>query len=346
MQVDRAMEAVGMDKGAEELRAWIEANLESSMRPSVDMICRKLLELGLTRAEAEHKAQAAQRRTSTLQGAVNFAINGSIQEGESVRREDMITGEVLTAREMFICECDCKHMLSYETFFCKILADVRDRCVPACPLNAIPNGCKYVLTQKETEDIISNVMRNEELRASLVDDATFALLELAPDEMLANGQRGWKSQLVSRIYMDKIKSDGSFVECPLEGCGWFAEAPIISPRAANPNVEVVCAKCGMRFCSGCRRLYHYTTPCDHMLTFARQWAEWLEEGRPRALERLAMMDERFSAALREFNSRREQHAADMRNRKEQYEQMLADERWKEQNCKRCPHCRFVVNKLR
>jgi hypothetical protein len=52
----------------------------------------------------------------------------------------VVTGEVLLARDMFICECNCQHMLSYETFFCKILADVRDRCVPACPLNAIPNG--------------------------------------------------------------------------------------------------------------------------------------------------------------------------------------------------------------
>ena len=52
----------------------------------------------------------------------------------------MVTGEVLLARDMFICECNCQHMLSYETFFLKIMSDVRDRCVPACPLNAIPNG--------------------------------------------------------------------------------------------------------------------------------------------------------------------------------------------------------------
>ena len=35
----------------------------------------------------------------------------------------------------------------------------------------------------------------------------------------------------------------------------------------------------------------------------------------------------------------------MCNRKKQYAQMLADEEWKEKNCKRCPRCSFVVNKL-
>lgn len=56
------------------------------------------------------------------------------------KKEDEVTGEYLLAQDMFICECNRHHMLSYETFFRKILSDVRDRCVPACPLNAIPNG--------------------------------------------------------------------------------------------------------------------------------------------------------------------------------------------------------------
>ena len=334
---------------AEAVSAWIEGNLEASMRPSINMIRRKLIEFGLGVEEATRKAHIAHTRTSTLEAAVNYAIYGSVEEGgaATVQREDVITGDLVPAREMYICDCDCQHMLSYVTFFCKIVSDVRDRCVPACPLNAIPNGCQYLLTQKEAEDVIDAVMQNAALRAEVVDDSNMALLDLLPDQMLVNGSRGWRSQLVSTIYMNRVKTQGGFVECPSEGCGWFVEPParVAGGQGVQDMVEIVCAKCRRRFCSKCRRVFHQQVPCDEMLTHARQWAEWLEDGRPRALERMANDDERFRAALNAFNDARAQHEADMRNRQAQQEQMLADERWKESNCRRCPHCNFVINKL-
>lgn len=173
-----------------------------------------------------------------------------------------------------------------------------------------------------------------------------SLLELSPDQMLVNGSRGWRSQLVSRLYMNKAKIDGGFIECPSEGCGWFVDArpPPFAAQALS-SLEIVCDKCKMRFCGSCRRPFHNAVPCDEMLTYARQWSEWLEDGRPRALQRMAMEDEHFRAALDAFNAGREQHEADMQNRRVQHNQMLADERWKEQNCRRCPHCNFVINKL-
>lgn len=311
-----------------------------SNRPSIQMIHSKLLELGLEPAVAARKAEVAHRQTSTLAAAINHAV----LQCEDVQKEDMITGELVSTRDMFICECDCRHMLTYESFFRKILSDMRDRCVPACPLNGIPSGCKYVLTQKETEDVVSAVMQNDAWRAELVDDATLALLELQPDQMLVNGQRGWKSQLVSRIYMEKIITEGGFIECPQEGCGWFVEAHQARRFDANTQ-EIVCQKCGFRFCAECKKMSHLNTPCEQMLSYARQWDEWLETGRPRALEKMAQVDQQFGAALQAHNAMKEQHEADMRNRKTQYEQMLADEKWKEKNCKRCPHCQFVVNKL-
>jgi hypothetical protein len=314
-------------------------------RPSAEMIRSKLVELGLEPAVAARKAEAAHRCTSTMAAAINHAV----LQREEVQKEDMITGELVSTKDMFICECDCSHMLTYESFFRKILSDVRDRCVPACPLNAVPsathpNGCKYVLTQKEVEDVIAAVVQNDTWRTELVDDATFALLELQPDQMLVNGQKGWKSDLVSRIYLQRLKTEGGYLECPQEGCGWFVEAQQ-ARRSGEKDMEVVCEKCSFRFCADCKKVSHSNTPCEQMLTYARQWDEWLGTGRPLALARMAQVDAKFSAALQAHNAKKEQHEADMRNREAQYAQMLADEKWKEQNCKRCPHCSFVVNKL-
>ena len=49
------------------------------------------------------------------------------------------------------------------------------------------NGCQYLLTQKEAEDVIDAVMQNAALRAEVVDDSNMALLDLLPDQMLVNG---------------------------------------------------------------------------------------------------------------------------------------------------------------
>ena len=69
----------------------------------------------------------------------------------------------------------------------------------------------------------------------------------AQNQMLANGKKGWKSQLVSRIYMNKVKNEGGFIECPAEDCGWFVEAgPALF--GAVSTLEIVCAKCNLRFC--------------------------------------------------------------------------------------------------
>ena len=170
-------------------------------------------------------------------------------------------------------------MLGYQSFFEKIMSDVRERRVPACPLNNIPGGCNYVLTQKETEDVISAVMRSDELRAECVTEDRFKVLELQAGQMLVNGQRGWQSQLVSRLYMHKAKVDGGFTECPKQDCGWFVEA--MDTRL------IICNKCNFRFCAACKREFHYSGACDEIVSFARNWTLWLEEGRPQVLTHMA-----------------------------------------------------------
>ena len=143
--------------------------------------------------------------------------------------------------------------------------------------------------------------------------------------MLVNGQRGWKSELVSRLYMHKAKVDGGFTECPKQDCGWFVEA--MDTRL------IICNKCNFRFCAACKREFHYSGACDEIVSFARNWTLWLEEGRPQVLTHMASSNVKFQAALEAFRRQKEKHTADMQNRKQQYAQMMADEQWKEANCR-------------
>ena len=299
VQVENAIQAVGGAGGegggdaepdADAIRKWIEGNLAASMRPSVNMIRTKLLELGLAPDEAQSKAETCHRSTSTLKAAINLAIYGSLEEGGAVQRQDIITGQVLSASDMFICECAKQHMLSYETFFTQIVADVRGGRVPACPLSAAEgeNRCNYTMTQKETEDVIAAVMRSETLRQKLVSkEATSALLELVPDQVLVNGQHGWRSKLVSRLYLQRLKTEEGFIACPREGCGWFGErrgakaeggasegqelprqAPdgrALSESHARHMVQhrFRCKACSDNFCAGCKAVpYHAGFTCE------------------------------------------------------------------------------------
>lgn len=303
VQVENAVQAVGCAAGegggegepdADEIRKWIEGNLAASMRPSVNMIRTKLLELGLAPEEAASKAETCHRSTSTLKAAINLAIYGSLEEGGTVQRQDLITGEVMSARDMFICECAKQHMFSYETFFTQIITDVRGGRVPACPLSAAEgeNSCNYTMTQKETEDVIAAVMRSKTLRQALVsEESTSELLELVPDEMLVNGQHGWRSQLISRLYLQRLRTEEGFIACPREGCGWFGErrgakaegeesegqemprqAPDgrpLSERHARHMVQhrFRCNSCSHNFCSGCKVVpYHSGFTCQEFVT--------------------------------------------------------------------------------
>ena len=78
------------------------------------------------------------------------------------------------------------------------------------------------------------------------------------------------------MYWQKVKADEGYVECPQDGCDWCGAPYDAADEFDFATREVRCAKCGFVFCASCRREHHYATPCDQVMSYARQWREWLD----------------------------------------------------------------------
>ena len=56
-------------------------------------------------------------------------------------------------------------------------------------------------------------------------------------------------------------------------------------------------------------------------------------------------DDAFAAALQDYDGRRQAHDTAFDEAMARRRELEGDEQWKQQNCRRCPHCRQVINRL-
>uniref|UniRef100_A0A0G4HPU3 RBR-type E3 ubiquitin transferase n=1 Tax=Chromera velia CCMP2878 TaxID=1169474 RepID=A0A0G4HPU3_9ALVE len=115
----------------------------------------------------------------------------------------------------------------------------------------------------------------------------------------------------------------SLLSCPREGCRFCFE-PIVE-EGRQGGALFICPQCKFRFCGSCRREFHLGS-CVEARQWHHRWQIWVG-GRGRE-------GSHDSAA-----------AANRRSAREVVRQYVKDERWKEANCRVCPHCSRVVNRL-
>lgn len=98
-------------------------------------------------------------------------------------------------------------------------------------------------------------------------------------------------------FLRKGKIDMGCIECPNGRCGYWVE-----PCDSGVRQKVDCPKCLNSFCSLCKRTYHYRCECDQVMTIAKQWLEWQQNGRGPYLEQMAREDASYQGALDVSNS--------------------------------------------
>jgi hypothetical protein len=125
---------------------------------------------------------------------------------------------------------------------------------------------------------------------------------------------------------------GGLVACPGTDCGNF----LLLGDDVAAKVECVCDQdggCGARFCSLCREPYHrHGTTCEEARQIKANWLNWVATGRVAYAVQLGQDAAGVNAAA-------QQEAAS------RIANMQADEAWKAANCRLCPSCGRVVNKL-
>ncbi|CAE7197438.1 hsdl2 [Symbiodinium natans] len=120
---------------------------------------------------------------------------------------------------------------------------------------------------------------------------------------------------------------GDVVHCPNPCC-----ASIISVEPGSGRQRVACCD-WPAWCTTCRQPYHYAVDCCDVQALRDQWLQWVSHGRS-VYNQTKAQHEEFERQKRALQEATERHA-----------ELKRDEEWKQTNCRECPQCRRVVQKI-
>ncbi|UJR07828.1 hypothetical protein I4U23_012111 [Adineta vaga] len=231
---------------------------------------------------------------------------GAVFPLEVPTRDCEVCLEAKVYDDVFVFGCDESHKLCYGCFEDACVAKMNSNEVLTCGL------CTYQLLDGEIK----------QLRVS--DDRKREFLD-------------YQAQKTFSIYRDGTQG---VIKCPNQRCKWIAEA-----RNPTDRFSVTCKICDFQFCSLCSQQYHYRTTCQQLREITQRWVIWCNTERGTYLQARAQQDANFRAQLEDYERQRaanEQRNAELRQR---YDELIADENYKGQNCRLCPNCQRVVQHL-
>ncbi|CAF0918516.1 unnamed protein product [Adineta steineri] len=149
--------------------------------------------------------------------------------------------------------------------------------------------------------------------------------------------RDYQMKKTFEVYSSRTRG---IIKCPKQNCTWVAEA-------ADPNerFRVTCLLCNNEFCSLCNQQYHYRTTCQQLPGITQRWFFWCQTERARYLTMRAQQDATYGAQLDEYNRRHTENENRNRDLRRRYDELMNDEQYKAQNCRLCPSCKRVVQRL-
>lgn len=124
-----------------------------------------------------------------------------------------------------------------------------------------------------------------------------------------------------------VKKISGVIGCPTPGCSNYV---ILSNEDLSRKVRCYCDGCGSNFCSHCRKIYHYHCDCEEIPFYTERWIEWCTKRRTTYLT-----DKEKAIKMYEHNKELAKN----------YEDLKADEDYKEANGRLCPHCGRIIVKV-
>eukprot|EP00931_Biecheleriopsis_adriatica_P018949 TRINITY_DN1306_c0_g1_i1.p1 TRINITY_DN1306_c0_g1~~TRINITY_DN1306_c0_g1_i1.p1 ORF type:complete len:699 (-),score=84.45 TRINITY_DN1306_c0_g1_i1:307-2403(-) len=244
--------------------------------------------------------------------------SGALSLERTVSEERRAKAGEEALKECKICFCDdaesdwcsCSHSFCKDCMARHVQVSLEDNGIlPACPLSA---ECGHLLTREQVEHVIGS---------STGADAIMSRFDL----------------LAQRLGLQAL---GAF-PCARETCSDW-----IVPSDPGKQQLVECPRCKIRFCSVCKRKpFHWRCRCEDVAQVDEAWHQWLREDRDTYIASFAATDPEYRKLLDQLGSKKAEQlrmleAAEAR--KKEFEEM---EDWKARNCKCCPQCRRVINKI-
>ena len=217
-----------------------------------------------------------------------------------------LCGDNFIHDDIFVFGCDQSHKMCYPCFSRSCEIKMRDNAILTCA------ECAYQLTDGEIKQ-----------------------LRLSDEEITA-----YRRYQLEKTFNTYTTGTQGVVRCPNQECKWVAEV-------ADPNerFQVTCDSCQSQFCSICNGQYHFRTTCQEVPEITQRWFHWCQTGRENYWRTKAQQNENFRTQLAEFEQQRNATAQRNEELRQRYNELIADENYKAQNCRLCPNCRRIVQKL-
>ncbi|CAF0788230.1 unnamed protein product [Didymodactylos carnosus] len=166
-------------------------------------------------------------------------------------------------------------------------------------------------------------------------DGELNQLRLPPNDV-----HRFKDYQMRQTFKMYSQSTRGIIKCPAEGCAWIAEA-----QNPEERIRVQCPMCHKEFCSLCNQQYHYRTQCQAIPALTQQWFLWCDKERGEYLTARDRQDAAYAKQMAIYTRHQETNKQQIRELATRYRELLADEKYKAANCRHCPQCRRVVEKL-
>lgn len=217
-----------------------------------------------------------------------------------------ICGDDFVYDDIFVFGCDQSHKICYACFARSCQTKMADNAFLTCA------ECPYQLTDGEIKQ-----------------------LRLSDEEI-----KVYREYQLEKTFSSYTTATQGVVRCPNQGCKWVAE--VVNP---NERFPVTCRSCEYQFCSICNGQYHFRTDCQEIPEITQRWFHWCQTGRENYWRTKAEHNENFRTQLAEFERQRVDTAQRNEELRQRYDELVADENYKAQNCRACPNCGRIVQHL-
>ncbi|CAF0999228.1 unnamed protein product [Didymodactylos carnosus] len=215
-----------------------------------------------------------------------------------------------TYDDIFVFDCESNHKLCYSCYHDGIRAKFNSQEILCCPLCSA-NTAKPLL------------------------DGEINQLRIPIEDI-----RKYKDYQTRKTFATYSNSTRGVIKCPNRECQWLVEA-----HNPEERFKVNCGLCNNEFCSLCNEQYHYRTNCQDVAQLTQRWYFWCQTERGNYLRQRAAADEKYQGQLNEYNRARDQNVKRNQELQHRYTELVADEQYKATNCRLCPKCRRVVQKI-
>ncbi|CAF0915545.1 unnamed protein product [Rotaria sordida] len=201
-------------------------------------------------------------------------------------------------------------------------------CLEACPYDDIfVFGCQdtHKLCYSCFERSCTTKMNSNEVLTCGICNYQLQDGEINQLRVSRGGKRKFHEYQIQKTFNNFVNNARGIIKCPNRDCKWVVEA-------RNPNE---------RF----RVQYHYRTTCQQVVQITQRWFVWCNTERGNYWRVRAQQDATYRGQLDEYE--RQLAANTQRNEELQrrYNELKADEAFKAQHCRLCPHCKRVTQHM-